>query len=386
MTAFGETLLAWFAENERDLPWRRTRDPYLIWVSEVMLQQTQVSTVIPYFLRFVEKFPDVRALSGAPLETVLKTWENLGYYARARNLHRAARTIAEDLGGVFPREHAVLRSLPGVGEYIAAAVASIAYGEPRAVVDGNVKRVLARLFLIDGPSGGAPPTRVFRERAQEILDRSKPGEFNQAMMELGALICTPRNPSCGFCPVAAQCGAFAASLQGAYPARVKRPRTPEYRIAVGVVRKDERILITRRKESGLLGGLWELPGGKIEPGESPGAACIREIAEEVNLSVEVKEFIARISHAYTHFRVVVDVFECEYKNGDVILNGPIDHRWILLEEKDAYPFPALNHKIFPHLERRSALKRPGAAGTSPDAHSPDGPIRRGNRLKNPTGS
>jgi A/G-specific adenine glycosylase len=386
MTAFRATLLAWFAEHERDLPWRRTRDPYRIWVSEVMLQQTQVSTVIPYFLRFVAKFPDVCALSGATLEDVLKIWENLGYYGRARNLHRAAQKIMEDFGGIFPREHAVLRSLPGVGEYIAAAVASIAYGEPRAVVDGNVRRVLARLFLIDGPSGGAPAARVFRERAQEILDRSNPGEFNQAMMELGALVCTPRSPSCGECPVASHCGAFAASLQTAYPARIKRPRTPQYRIAVGVVRKDERFLITRRKESGLLGGLWELPGGKIEPGETPGAACIREIAEEVNLSVEVKDFVARISHAYSHFRVVADVFECEYKTGEVILNGPIDHRWILLEEADAYPFPALNHKIFPHLAKSKPRTRPRAAGTSAGAASAVAPTRRGNRLKNRTRS
>jgi A/G-specific adenine glycosylase len=354
MRALRKALLDWFAANKRDLPWRRTKDPYAIWVSEVILQQTQAGTAVPYFYRFIEKYPDVESLSRASLEQVLKTWENLGYYARARNMHRAARRIVEDFGGVVPRNHASLRSLPGVGEYIAAAVASIAYGEPRAAVDGNVKRVLSRLFLIDAPLGRASSAHAFRERAEELLDRTHPGEFNQAMMELGATVCAPRSPACDRCPVPEHCAAFARSAQSTYPVRVKRPRTPRYRIAVGVVRRNGRILITRRKESGLLGGLWEFPGGKIEPGESPEEACVREISEEVNLSVEVKRLVARVTHAYTHFRVAVDVFDCEYKAGDVVLNGPADHKWILLEEKDQYAFPALNRKIFPHLSRRNS--------------------------------
>jgi len=352
MTDLRKAMLDWFAANKRDLPWRRTRDPYLVWVSEVMLQQTQVATVIPYFQRFAEKYPDVRSLSEAPLEDVLKSWEKMGYYARARNFHGAARKIAGEMGGAVPRDYTVFRSLPGVGDYIAAAVTSIAFGEPRAVVDGNVKRVLARLFLIDSPVDKASSTRLFNERADQILDRSNPGEFNQAVMELGALVCTPRNPSCARCPVSGHCGAFAASVQTSYPVRTKRRETPRYHIAVGVVRKDGRILITRRKESGLLGGLWEFPGGKVEPGESSEQACRREIAEEVNLSVEVTDLIARLDHAYTHFKVSVDVFDCEYTAGEVELDGPTDSRWILLEEAEKYAFPAVNHKIFDRLRDR----------------------------------
>ena len=351
MTDIRTALLGWFDANRRDLPWRRTRDAYRIWVSEVMLQQTRVSTVVPYYEKFTERFPDVRALAAAPLEDVLKTWEGLGYYARARNLHRAAREIVDERGGVLPGDHAGFRSLPGVGVYIASAVASIAFDEPRAVVDGNVKRVLSRLFLIDAASNDASAVGVFEEKAGGLLDRSSPGEFNQAMMELGALVCTPKNPACERCPVSVFCGAFSGSLQPVYPVRTRRRATPRRHIAVGVIRKEGRILITRRKEDGLLGGLWEFPGGKVEPGETAVEACKREIAEEVNLFVEVGALIARVDHAYTHFKVTVDAYECAYMGGEVALNGPTDHRWILLEEAERYAFPAVNRRIFDELRR-----------------------------------
>jgi A/G-specific adenine glycosylase len=350
--SFRQALFGWFAAHKRDLPWRTTRDPYLIWVSEVMLQQTQVVTVIPYFLRFVERYPDIRALSDAPLEDVLKSWERLGYYARARNLHRAARTIAGEMGGKIPGDYSFFRSLPGVGDYIASAVTSIAYGEPYAVVDGNVRRVLSRVFLVDAPANVSSSARVFKELAEELLDRSNPGDFNQAIMELGAMVCTPGKPACDRCPVSACCRAFAARLQTSYPVRAPRRKPPQHHIAVGVIRKDGRILITRRKESGLLGGLWEFPGGKVEKGEAPEDACKREIAEEVSLSVAVTGFITRVDHAYSHFRVAVDVFDCEYRAGEIKLSGPTDFRWILVDETDEYPFPAVNHKIFPYLKSR----------------------------------
>jgi len=243
---------------------------------------------------------------------------------------------------------------------------SIAFGEPHAVVDGNVKRVIARLFLVDSPVGEASSTRVFKERAEELLDRSDPGGFNQALMELGALVCTPKNASCARCPLTRFCGAFSESLQASYPVRTKRRETPRHHIAVGVIRKDGRILITRRKEDGLLGGLWEFPGGEVEPGESAEQACKREIAEEVNLRVEVTDLIARVEHAYTHFKVSVDVFDCAYGTGTIELDGPTDYRWILFEEAENYAFPAVNHKIFDRLrdrrERGSGNRRPNPPG------------------------
>jgi A/G-specific adenine glycosylase len=342
---------AWFDTNKRDLPWRRTTDPYKIWVAEVMLQQTQVKTVIPYFNKFVVRYPDVLTLSKAPLEDILKSWENMGYYTRARNLHKAAAEITRDFGGRVPTGYKSFRGLPGVGDYIAAAVMSIAFGEPYAVVDGNVKRVLSRLFSIDAPVNHSASARIFKERATELLDRHDSGTFNQAMMELGATICRPRQPLCGCCPVQKHCAAYRTGQPMDYPVRKPKKKIPEYQIAIGVIFKDGRMLITRRKEDGLLGGLWEFPGGKIQEGESSEDACKREIEEEVNLEVDVIDFVTHVDHAYSHFKIAVDVYACRYRAGDLILDGPVDYRWILVDETDNYPFPAVNHRIFPHLKK-----------------------------------
>lgn len=349
---FRASLLGWYRRNRRSLPWRETRDPYRIWISEVMLQQTQVSTVIPYFHHFIKKFPTVKALAGADLQAVLKSWEGLGYYARARHLHQAAQVLANGRRGKIPDSYTEFRKLPGVGEYIAAAVLSIAFGQPRAAIDGNVKRVLARLFSIDAPVNDPASGKIFRDAGEALLDREHPGDFNQAMMELGALICRPQNPLCRQCPVRRFCSAFAQSRQEEFPCRKPRKTTPQYHIAVGVVQKDGRVLITRRAEKGLLGGLWEFPGGKVHQGaETAEQACRREIKEEVNLEVQVGPHLARVKHAYTHFKIVMDVFLCEYLAGEVALNGPVDFRWITAEELGNYPFPRGNQKFMPQLSR-----------------------------------
>ncbi len=351
-------LLDWYRRSHRDLPWRRTRDPYRIWVSEVMLQQTQVATVIPYYARFLERFPDIESLARAPLDEVLKRWEGLGYYARARNLHAAARRVVSEHGGAVPREPAVFRSLPGVGDYIAAAVPSIAFDAPLAVVDGNVKRVVARLVAlaesVDRPAG----TRAVRENAQRLLDRSHPGDFNQAMMELGAVVCRPASPLCGACPVAASCRALSLGDPAAFPVRDARRAVPTQHIAVGVVSRDGRVLITRRREDAMLGGLWEFPGGKIEDGESAQAACAREIKEEVDLDVDVGDRLTRVRHAYSHLRVEIDVFRCRYTGGKVALRGPTEYRWILPEETAEYAFPRANHKFLEVLKESLAAETP----------------------------
>ncbi|UCG51220.1 MAG: A/G-specific adenine glycosylase [Candidatus Latescibacterota bacterium] len=356
-SAFQNRLRHWFEQNSRDLPWRHTNDPYLIWVSEVMLQQTQVKTVIPYFQKFVAEYPDILTLANASLNDVLRHWEKMGYYSRARNLHTAARQLVRDADGVVPPDYPSFRKLPGVGDYIASAVLSIAFGQPHAVVDGNTKRVLSRLFLIDAPANHSSSTAVFKKLAEEILDHGDPGLFNQAMMELGATVCKPRNPACDECPVKKHCKAFRAGQQDEYPIRIERRKTPKYHIAVGVVYKGDKILITRRKEKGLLGGLWEFPGGKVRKEESAAEACKREIEEEVNLDVEVTDHVTHVDHAYSHFKIGVDVFACRYLAGKVKLNGPIDHRWILVEDTAHYPFPAVNHKIFPHLKIRDVSRQ-----------------------------
>ncbi|UCH24043.1 MAG: A/G-specific adenine glycosylase [Deltaproteobacteria bacterium] len=346
--------MQWYQKHHRKLPWRQTKDPYGIWVSEVMLQQTQVNTVLPYYREFLEHFPDLKSLAAADLQTVLKVWEGLGYYARARNLHRAARVVAEAFDGIIPANWQDFRKLPGVGDYIAAAVLSIAFNQPYAVIDGNVKRVLARLRRIESPVNKSSSYKIFRDAADKLLDPENPATFNQAIMELGAVVCTPNNPKCACCPLQRDCLAYRTSMVEGYPKKLKAAPLPLYHIAVGVVAKNNQVLITQRKPEGLLGGLWEFPGGRIERDEDPETACIREIKEEVNLIVKIDSYVTRVKHAYTHFKIVLDVFCCRYIRGKVKLNGPVDHRWIRLNQIDKFPFPKANHKFIPYLKRCTA--------------------------------
>ena len=346
---FQDTLLAWFRDYQRDMPWRRTDDPYRIWVSEVMLQQTQVKKVIGYYERFIERFPDVEHLAAAPLQDVLKVWEGLGYYARARNLHKAARIIVEALGGKIPVDYAAFRKLPGVGDYSAAAVQSIAFNAAYAAVDGNIKRVLARLFLMEVPINDAKSAKHFQQEADALLDPNAPGVFNQAMMELGATGCRPQSPTCLVCPVNSFCEAFGTARQDEFPYRLQRKPLPEHHLAVGVIYRDDAVLLTQRQLEGLLGGLWEFPGGQLGEGESPETACVRHIADVVNLSVTNVRYLARVRHAYTHFKVVVDVFQCDYQAGEVVLKGPRDAKWVKVSALREYPLPRTVHKFLGKL-------------------------------------
>lgn len=355
-------LLDWYRASHRNLPWRHSRDPYRIWVSEVMLQQTQVRTVIPYYRRFVERFPDVASLARAPLDEVLKLWEGMGYYARARNLHAAARELVASENATVPGDAERFLALPGVGDYIRAAVMSIAFARPFAAVDGNVKRVLARAFgveeAVDRPAGA----RAIQAYADLLLDRDDPGAFNQAVMELGALVCRPKDPDCPSCPLMERCRAYAEGSTAAYPKKTPRRAVPTASIVVGVVSRGGRVLITRRAESAMLGGLWEFPGGKIKDGESAAAACRREIREETGLDVRVVERVTTVKHAYTHLKVEIDVFRCVPRGGRVRLRGPVDHRWILLEETGAYAFPKANHKFLSVLKAKPSASTQNTAG------------------------
>lgn len=346
---FRNALLDWFKDYQRDMPWRNTDTPYHIWVSEVMLQQTQVVKVVDYYERFIAQFPDVQYLAAAPLQDVLKVWEGLGYYARARNLHKAAQVIVSELDGEVPRDYATFRKLPGVGDYSAAAVQSIAFNEPYAAVDGNIKRVVARLFLIDAPINDAKSVKTFQQEADELLDTTAPGLFNQAMMELGATVCRPQSPICLVCPVNAFCGAFQTARQDEFPKRRETRPVPEHHIAVGVIYRGEEVLITQRQFEGLLGGLWEFPSGRFAEGETAEESCVRNIAEVVNLSVSDVQPLTRVRHAFTHFKIVMDVFTCNYKSGEVILNGPRDAKWIEVGALRDYPLPRATHKILDKL-------------------------------------
>jgi A/G-specific adenine glycosylase len=352
---FRKKLLTWYHHHQRRLPWRETIDPYHIWVSEVMLQQTQIKTVLPYYRNFLLQFPDVQHLAASKLQDVLKAWEGMGYYARARNLHRAAKVITTQHHGKVPEDPTEIRKLPGVGDYIAAAVLSIAYNRPHAVVDGNVKRVLARLYKIDAPINTSSSFKTFKTISKGLIDLRHPGLFNQAMMDLGSMLCKPKNPLCHDCPLPSFCHARQEGVVSEYPKRIQKPAVPLNHIVAGVIYKDNHMLITRRKSEGLLGGLWEFPGGKVRENESPESACSREIKEEVNLEVRIHKHITRVKHAYTHFKIIMDVFVCEYVSGEVQLNGPADYHWIALHEIDQYPFPKANRKFIPLLDKNPFL-------------------------------
>ena len=344
-------LVRWYTKHQRRLPWRGSGDPYRIWISEVMLQQTQVKTVIPYYHRFLEKFPTVEDLACGDLQAVLKLWEGLGYYARARNLHRAAGVVADKHAGRIPDRWEEFFSLPGVGDYTASAVLSIAFGRSCAVVDGNVKRVLARLFLIPDPVNRPAAHNTFKKTAAALMDGADPGTFNQAMMELGALICKPTRPDCDLCPVQRHCEGLQGRRVNDFPKRERRRPVPTHHMVAGVVRKKGKVLITRRKPEGLLGGLWEFPGGEIKREEDAGAACIRAIQRATGLNVEIDAHLTRVKHAYTHFKIRLDVFNCRYLSGGrVRLCGPVDFRWVRLEEINAYAFPKANLKFIPLLQ------------------------------------
>ena len=346
---FQRRLLRWYAVHQRDLPWRRSKNPYHIWVSEVMLQQTQVATVGGYYRRFLQAFPGIETLAAADLQDVLKLWEGLGYYARAANLHRAARQIVAGGKKRVPRPPEAFGRLPGVGDYINAAVLSIAFGHPLPVVDGNVKRVLARLFLLDEPVNRPANHRVFLEKAGLLLVSKDPGTFNQAMMELGALVCKPGRPLCDQCPVASFCGAHQAGRVPEFPRHLAARKNPHHHLAVGLVKKGGRFLIVQRPATGLLAGLWEMPGGRVEKAENPADACCRAVLESVGLTVLPGPCLARVSHAYTHLTITMDLFACDFVSGRIKRNGYQAHHWIRMKDIGQYPFHRAMHKAFAAL-------------------------------------
>ncbi|EFL49536.1 A/G-specific adenine glycosylase [Solidesulfovibrio fructosivorans JJ]] len=355
--AFIPLLLDWFAANKRDLPWRRAYDPYAVWVSEIMAQQTQMDRVVSYFNRFMELFPDIAALADAPEDAVLKAWEGLGYYSRARNLHAAAKRIMTAHGGVFPGELAAIRALPGIGDYTAGAVASIAFGRDAVAVDANVQRVLARACDIDVPvKEPAGKTRVM-EIARALLPSSRAREYNEALMEFGALVCRPKNPDCAACPIAGACQAKHLGIVSDRPVLTKAKDITPLNVATGVLLHADRIFIQKRLAKGAWGNLWEFPGGRIEPGETPQAAVVREFREETAFATEVATKLAVIRHGYTTFRVTLHCFLLRLageSNGNALptpeLTAAQQSRWVRPDELAGYAFPAGHRKLIDQFD------------------------------------
>lgn len=321
-------LTAWYRRRARELPWRATRDPYAIWVSEIMLQQTQVASVIPYYERFLTAFPTVEALAAAEEESVLRVWEGLGYYRRARHLHEAAREIVRQHGGRVPQEAELLRALPGIGRYTAGAILSIAFGRREPILEANSRRVLARLFALEGDPGRQPLESVLWELAQALLPRRNPGELNQAVMELGSEVCVPRQPDCSRCPLQRWCRARQLGLEDALPSGGAKPRIERVREAAVVVRRGVCVLVVRQPPAARWAGMFDFP--RVTAGDQKGKTLLRLLAAHVEqlagVSIEPPRKIGEIRHGVTRFRIRLECYESSVCHGGGSLGEPASGR------------------------------------------------------------
>ena len=340
-------LLRWYDSNIRQFPWRKTNNPYKIWLSEVMLQQTQVKTVVPYYNRWVSKFPTIQSVAEAPSDSILKTWEGLGYYARARNFHSACKIIMNKHNGKVPDSTRLLLSLPGIGEYISGAIMSIAFNQSVAAIDSNAIRVISRLNSINGP------LQIRNQKIARVLSKLicplRPGDFNQAIMDLGREICTSKNPSCSACPISSHCRSFVNSVVDKYPETILSNKKSHYSVAAGIIWNKKSILVTKRKEKGLLGGLWEFPGGKIRRGETATKCIVREVKEELGIIVKPRDFLKQINHTYSHFSITMHCYHCREKEKKI--SDQRSSNWITVNEIPKYSFPKANHKIFNFMNK-----------------------------------
>lgn len=335
-------LLSWYEKNRRDLPWRKERDPYKIWVSEVMLQQTRVDTVIPYYERFMQRFPTLRDLASASEEEVIKAWEGLGYYSRARNLHAAVREVAASYGGKVPEDREVMSRLKGVGSYTVGAVLSIAYNQRVPAVDGNVMRVFSRLFAIEDDITRTATRRRMEALATALIPEDRPGDFNQALMELGALICSPSSPACARCPLVQECRAYEQGRTKDFPVKRKgKAPVPVFVVFGWIVDDEGRILLERRPDKGLLAGMWGLPTAEWEKDDSPREKLKRYCAE-MGFAIEPGEVLGQVEHVFSHRRWQAVVVSGRASVSTQSL--PTGWRWVAEEELDSLALPKVYEK------------------------------------------
>ncbi|MFH0877624.1 MAG: A/G-specific adenine glycosylase [Candidatus Omnitrophota bacterium] len=337
---FRKNLLAWYRQNARDLPWRTTRDPYKIWISEVMLQQTAVNAVIPYYQKWIRVFPTVEKVASASLPRILRMWQGLGYYKRAKNIHRASRILVRQYAGKLPVDPMQLRSLPGFGPYTTGAVASIAFGVKHSIIDANVRRVCMRLLALKGRADTSQDRRI-EDFLNKILPNNSIGLFNQALMELGALLCRSKEPQCIPCPVRRFCLAYRRDLQDVIPVVAKRV-VHKIEAVVALLENKGRIFIQQRPSTGLFADLWEFPGGKINKGESIRQALAHELKEELNVCLRTAEPFVTVQHAYTQFQVRLHAWRCSVVP---LPRSDRTHKWVRLRELTYYAMPSGSAKI-----------------------------------------
>jgi len=362
-----EQLLPWFSKNSRDLPWRKNRTAYRVWVSEIMLQQTRVDSVIPYYRRWMKAFPSWRTLARASQGDVLKCWEGLGYYSRARNLHAVAQIITDQYGGnlskgwkreseTFQTLEVFLRKFPGIGSYTSAAIASLAFNEDAAVVDGNVIRVLSRLFAYGGDTRSTLGKKKMQAWVDTLLVKGRAGEFNESMMELGALVCLPKNPQCGVCPMNRACTACSKGTAEKFPVLKKRKKVPHVVVGAAVLtnRKGE-VLVAQRKQDAMLGGLWEFPGGKQEPGETLEECIARELKEELGVHIAVGDFLMTVQHAYSHFSLTMHVHHAKISAGRPRAIDCADYRWMKIQNLGEVPYSKADLHVVAKLQKEGEV-------------------------------
>ncbi len=310
-----------------------------------MLQQTRVEAVIPYFKRWMERFPNISELAAASEQDVLAIWEGLGYYSRARNLHRAARIVKEKYHEEIPSDLKILRSLPGIGRYTAGAIASMAFGQDVATLDANLRRVLARVFDVSEPADTSIGEEILWRLAEEHLPKGQAGDFNQALMDLGATICLSRKPRCLLCPLSGVCEARRLGIQEQRPVLKPKAVVPHYTVTAAVLERDEKILLAKRPSKGLLGGMWEFPGGKIEKDETLEGCLTREIREELGAKIRVGEPLGVYQHGYTHFRITLHAFLCELTEGEPKPIEAVELAWVRPSDLQNYPMGKVDRQI-----------------------------------------
>ncbi len=356
--AVARELLPWFAQHQRDLPWRKRRTPYRVWLAELMLHQTRVDQVVPYYRRFLQRFPSVRQLAAASLDEVLKQWEGLGYYARARNAHQTAQYLCQHRGGRFPRTYKELLQLPGIGPYTAAAIASLAFNLDYAVLDGNVIRVLARLTAYREDVRRPSARQHLQTIADQLLLPGQAAACNEAWMELGALTCTPRNPQCPSCPLHCVCKAYRSGQAAAFPRRARRQPVPHKVVGAAIVmnRRGE-VLVAQRRTTSMLGGLWEFPGGTQEPEETMATCVAREWKEELGVTLTVGPRLLFIHHAYSHFTIELHVHAARIRAGRPRTLECADYCWLPVPRLRERPFSKADLHIISFLEKAAFTPR-----------------------------
>ena len=352
MAPISEKLLHWYDANARSLPWRFEPTPYKTWVSEIMLQQTRVETVIPYFERFIARFPEIGILAASEESDVLRLWEGLGYYSRARNLHKAARVMLEDYAGQIPADIAALRSLPGVGAYTAGAIASIAFGAAEPALDANIRRVGARLLDLHEPPG-SEVDRILWEFCRRILPAQRSGDFNQALMDLASKVCTPKAPTCHLCPLWSDCLAFQRDTAAQLPVRKPKAKIPHKLVLAAVITRGNEVLLAQRPADGMLGKLWEYPGGSV-PEETPSLpGALRELMlSRFGFRIDVGSPLGSYKHAYTHFRITLHTFRCELP-GASHLPLPPGFAWAPIGELSTFPMGKVARQISLNLAEKT---------------------------------